>query len=133
MLLKDKRVFIVEDDLKNRAIAQLLLERDGAKTYFDRWGTDTIPRLRQFMPVDVVLLDLMFPRGVTGYDVFKQIRSHPEFRHVPIVAVSASDASTAIPLTKDMGFAGFIAKPLDFNNFTKLIHEIMKGVPVWEA
>ncbi len=133
MILQNKRIFIVEDDLKNRAIAQLLLEREGAKISFERWGIDTISKLKRFLPVDIILLDLMFPRGVTGYDVFKEIRSHSEFRHIPIVAVSAADASIAVPLTKDMGFAGFIAKPIDFHNFTKQISEIIKGVPVWEA
>src|SRR5690606_11841995 len=103
------------------------------KISFDRWGADAVTRLRRFMPADLILLDLMFPHGVTGYDIFKDIRAHPEFRHVPIVAVSASDASVAIPLTKDMGFAGYIAKPIDFLGFTKQIHEIMQGVPVWEA
>src|SRR5687768_4055245 len=98
MLLKDKRIFYVEDDLKNRAIIQMILERAGAKVGFERWGReDTVIRLREFAPIDLILLDLMFPRDVSGYDIFDAIRACGEFQDVPIIAVSASDPSIEIP------------------------------------
>jgi CheY-like chemotaxis protein len=131
--LKNKRIFIVEDDLRNKAIAQMLLGRSGAIVTFDRWGLDTVAKLRHFAPVDVILLDLMFPRGVTGYDVFKQIRAHAEFANVPIIAVSASDASEAIPRTQDLGFSGFIAKPVDFTNFANQIAKAIEGHNIWST
>jgi CheY-like chemotaxis protein len=133
MSLKDKRIFIIEDNLQNRAIAETLLHQQSAVTAFDRWGVDTIHKLELFAPVDIILLDLMFPRGVTGYDVFQQIRNHEQFAHVPIVAVSASDPNEAIPQTRDMGFAGFIAKPIDFVKFTQQIATILAGQEVWSA
>lgn len=131
MLLLNKRIFIVEDDIINRAIEQILLEQHGAKTAIERWGTDTVERLRKFMPVDAIILDLMFPNGVTGYDVFDDIRSHAEFDGLPIVAVSASDPNSAIPLTKAKGFTGFICKPLNHALFVEQIVSIINHEPVW--
>lgn len=127
MLLQDKRVFIVEDQLANRAIVQLLLERAGASTAFERWGTETIEKLAAFEPVDVILLDLMFPNGVTGYDVYDEIRKQPQFKQTPIVAISATDPSAAIPRVKAQGFAGFIPKPVDFDRFPNQIAIILEG------
>jgi CheY-like chemotaxis protein len=72
---------------------QLLLEQNGAKMSFERWGKDTMERLRAFAPIDLILLDLMFLHGITGYDIFDRIRAQLEFQHIPIVAVSASDPS----------------------------------------
>jgi CheY-like chemotaxis protein len=132
MLLKNKRVFIVEDNLSNRAITQLMLEQQGAKTAIDRWGKQVCQRLQEFAPVDLIMLDLMFPDGVSGYDVFDQIRAMPEFENVPIVAVSAADPSEALPRLRKKGFAGFISKPLDFN-FPQQIAKILNGEQVWFA
>jgi CheY-like chemotaxis protein len=129
--LEGKRIFIVEDILANRAIEQLLLEQAGAKIGFERWGTETTKKLRLFMPVDVILLDLMFPNGITGYSVFTVIRTYPEFRHIPIVAVSASDPMSAIPQTRSHGFNGFIAKPVDFDLFADQIAEVINGKTIW--
>ncbi|MDQ7027529.1 MAG: response regulator [Anaerolineae bacterium] len=133
MKLKNKRIFIVEDDLRNKAIAQMLLERAGATVSFDRWGLDTIAKLHHFAPADVILLDLMFRRGVTGYDIFQQIRGHQEFADIPIIAVSASDPSEAIPRTQELGFSGFIAKPVDFHGFCGQVAQSIAGEPVWQA
>lgn len=131
MLLKSKRIFLVEDNVANRAIEQMLLEQQGARTAIDRWGMETILRLRAFMPVDIILLDLMFPNDITGYDIFAEIRDHREFDNIPIVAVSASDPSEAVAKTRELGFAGFISKPVNFDLFAQQIADILEGKPGW--
>lgn len=133
MLLKDKRIFIVEDNLENRVIMQIILTRQGAKLEFDRWGRDSVRRLKAFKPVDLIILDLMLGMGVTGYQIFDEIRAAPEFAGVPVVAVSASDPSQAIPMTKKKGFAGFIAKPVDDDLFPEQLAKIMNAGQVWSS
>ena len=131
MNLEGKRIFIVEDNATNRAIIQTILERHGVTIGFDRWGKDTCKRLHEFAPVDLVILDLMFPNNITGYDIFDSIRQLSQFRHVPVVAVSAADPSEAIPTAQARGFAGFISKPIDFVRFCHQIAEILDGNELW--
>jgi CheY-like chemotaxis protein len=131
--LHRKRVFAVEDNLDNRVITQMALTLHGVLIEFDRWGRDTVSKVRNFMPVDVIILDLMFPNGVTGYDIFDLIRAEPAFAHIPIVAVSASDPSSAIPRCKARGFAGFIPKPIDSDVFAAQLEQIIAGHEIWLA
>jgi two-component system, chemotaxis family, sensor kinase CheA len=131
MLLANKRIFMVEDNLNNKAITELLLEREGACIAADRWGVGVIDRLRRFAPLDIILMDLMLPREISGYDIFQQIRQLTEFNHVPVVALSAADVSTAIPKAQTMGFTGFISKPIDFLLFPHQIRWIIDGKAVW--
>src|SRR5579859_4059127 len=133
MALANKRIFIIEDDPKNLTIMQILLRQCNVQTQFERWGRDTLSRLEKFAPVDMILLDLNFPNNVTGYDIFDNIRQAPAFANVPIVAVSASDASTAIPRTQAKGFAGFIGKPIDILVFPQQISAIMDGKAIWQG
>lgn len=133
-ILANKRIFYFEDDVKNRAIVQMILEQSGATVGFERWGKDdAIKRLHDFQPVDAILLDLMFPYGVTGYDIFDRIREISEFNHIPVIAVSASDPSLEIPRTKNRGFSGFISKPIDIRLFTTQIAHCINGEQVWFA
>ncbi len=134
MSLKGKRIFYVEDDVGNKAVAQLILEMAGVLFAFERWGTEnTIAKLRAFMPVDLIMLDLMLAHQVSGYDVFEAIRREPEFGHIPIVAVSAADPSVEIPKARDKGFAGFIGKPISLRLFPRQIAELINGGQVWYA
>jgi CheY-like chemotaxis protein len=133
MLLKGKRIFLTEDNLTNRSVIQLLLERDGAIFAFERWGTETTERLQKFAPVDIILLDLMLPNNITGLDLFDQIRAMPGFEHVPIAAVSAKDPSIAIPEVQAKGFDGFIAKPINRLRFAHQIASIIAGEKIWQG
>lgn len=130
-ILANKRIFLVEDNLANRAIEQLLLERHGALTAFERYGTETLERLTAFAPVDIIVMDLMLPEGVSGFDVTDQIRTLPQFRTVPVVAVSAADPAEVMPIARARGFAGFIPKPIDFDTFPAMIARIIQGETIW--
>jgi CheY-like chemotaxis protein len=129
--LSAKRVMVIEDDIANLAIMSVALRQAGAVVQFERWGTETCKKLEEFMPVDVILLDLMFPANVSGYDVFNEIRAVPEFAHIPIVAVTAADPDKEMNRVRQHGFEGFIAKPIRGWSFGKLVKEIIDGKSVW--
>lgn len=131
LLLENKRVFIVEDNLANRAIEQMILERNGAVTAIERYGTTTLERLKAFAPVDIIIMDLMLPNGVSGFDITDEIRTMPEFKQIPVVAVSATDPAEAMPKAMAKGFSGFISKPIDFDQFPAQIARILKGEKIW--
>ncbi len=130
-LLKNKRIFIIEDNVENKTIMQLLLEQAGAKVWIERWGKEYLKRLQSVAPVDLILLDLMLPGGVSGFDVFDHIHATPEFCDVPVVAVSASNPDTAIPQAKARGLQGFIEKPLDYDLFVRIVAQAIANPKEW--
>jgi len=133
MLLKNKNIFIVEDNSQNRVVFKMVLLVHGANIDFERWGQDAISHLRKFEKVDLIVLDLMLYQGTSGYDIFEEIRRMPEYDKVPIVAVSASEPAVAIPKTQAMGFSGFIAKPIDDDLFPRQMAQIIAGERIWYA
>ncbi len=133
MLLKNKNIFIVEDNTQNRVVFKMALLIHGANVDFERWGQDAITRLRKFEKVDLIILDLMLYQGTSGYDTFEEIRRIPEYDCVPIIAVSAAEPAMAIPKTQQMGFSGFIAKPIDDELFPKQVAQVIAGEKIWYA
>jgi two-component system, cell cycle response regulator DivK len=131
MLLKDKRIFIVEDNNTNRSVMQLLLEQEGAIIAFERWGRSVCERLESFAPVDIVLLDLRLPDHITGYEILDQIRVNSAFDSVPVVAVSAADPEEEIQRAHQKGFSGYISKPIKLHLFANQIASVLNGKQVW--
>src|SRR5690348_5891228 len=123
MQLKNKLIFIVEDNTQNRVVFQMALVMTGARVEFERWGKDAIARLENFRSVDLIILDLMLSNGISGYDIFTQIRALPQYAAIPILAVSAAEPAIALPKTREMGFSGFIAKPIDDDLFPRQIEQ----------
>jgi CheY-like chemotaxis protein len=133
MLLKGKRIFIVEDNIQNRIVFQMAMVLQGAQIEFERWGKDAVAHLKGFKDVDLIILDLMLYHGISGYDIFDDIRKLPEYDKVPIIAVSASEPAIAIPKTQQKGFSGFIAKPIDDTLFPRQLVQIIAGEKIWYA
>lgn len=131
MLLSDKRIFIIEDSAANLALTSVVLRRSGAIVEFERWGLATVDRIKENLPVDIILCDLMFPDDVTGYDIFDQIRADPELKAVPIVAVTAADPDSEMEKVRDRGFNGYIGKPINSRIFAQQIADILNGQEIW--
>src|SRR5687767_8847836 len=117
MLLTGKTIFVVEDDVRNRAVMMTLMQTQGAKTHFDKWGSHTIEAIRKLGQVDLIIMDLMLPHGITGYDVYEQLQAAADLADIPVVIVSASDPNIEMKKARAQGFRGFISKPIDQRTF----------------
>lgn len=133
MILSDKRVFIIEDDATNLAIMSAVVRRNGGLIIYDRWGVKTTRIMLNAGRIDVILLDLMFPGGVTGYDIFDKIQRHPELKNIPVVVVSASDPDLNLAKVRAKGMQGFICKPINNKTFCQTIAQIIAGEEVWDV
>lgn len=131
MLLSGKHIYIVEDDSRNRAVMLTILQQNGAKTSFDQWGQQTLERIKSHDKIDLILMDLMLPHGLTGYDVFAQLQADKELAAIPVVIVSASDPALEMNKARKLGFRGYITKPIQYHTFAKAIAAIIEGEQVW--
>lgn len=131
MLLNHKHIFIVEDNLQNRIVFQMSLIRHGATVDFERYGAEASYYIQRTPHIDLVIMDLMLAHGVSGFEIFDEIRTLPNLQHVPIIAVSAMDPAVAIPRVREKGFAGFIAKPIDSVMFPRQLAMVLNGTEVW--
>lgn len=129
--LKNKRIAVIEDNVTNLAVFATTLRRQGVSVIQDAWNTGTTDFLLKNLPLDLILLDIMLRRGINGYKVFEEWQVHPELRDIPVVAVSSLDAETEIPKAQELGFAGFIGKPISLVNFPKQIATCIEGENVW--
>lgn len=123
---------VVEDDASGLAILSVMLRRIGVRTVMERYASAAIDRAKQMTKVDMIFLDLGLPDG-DGYEVLAQLKKEAGLKNVPIIAVTARDASTEIAKAQAAGFNGFLGKPLNRNRFPDQVRRIMDGEGVWEV
>ncbi|MEO1288908.1 MAG: response regulator [Chloroflexota bacterium] len=131
MSLVGKNIFIVEDDPMNRIVYQITLAIKGANLEFDSHGQQVLKKLQAKNHWDLIILDLMLGRHGSGYDIYSQVKANPNFANTPIIAISASEPAVAIPKVRELGFNGFISKPIDEEIFADQIESIINGESVW--
>ncbi|MEO1290400.1 MAG: response regulator [Chloroflexota bacterium] len=130
--LSGKHILIVEDNSLNRVVYQMSLGLQGAILDFERHGRDALKRVKRSQKWDLIILDLMLGSGISGFDIYTSIRELPDYADVPIIAISAADAAPAMAKAKQLGFAGFISKPIDEEQIVKQINSIINGETVWD-
>ncbi|MCA9398245.1 MAG: response regulator [Candidatus Omnitrophica bacterium] len=72
---------------------------------------------------DLILLDLNMPIK-DGRQTLKEIKDDPFLRTIPVVILTTSAADTDIVKSYTLGANCYVTKPVDFEQFQKVIHEI---------
>ena len=108
-------VLIVDDDERNRKLAQDVLGRSGLRTIAAAGGRAALALARDRLP-DVVLLDLRLP-DMEGSDVARAIREEERTAHIPVVALTALRYPAGGARLLADGFSGYLEKPIDVRTF----------------
>lgn len=130
---EEAHVLVIEDNADNLMVATDLLRMIGVKYINSRAsGRQGIKLAESLDRVDLILLDIQLPHE-DGYQVLKNIRSHPKLKDTLVVAVTANVLPQDEAKAREVGFDGFIGKPLDFDRFPEQITSILRGEEVWKA
>ncbi len=72
---------------------------------------------------DLILLDLNLPRK-DGREVLTEIKADEKFRRIPVVILTTSQAHDDIQQAYHLNANCYIAKPVDFDQFTRIMKTI---------
>ena len=72
---------------------------------------------------DLVLLDLNLPRK-NGREVLAEIKADPELSIIPVIVLTTSEAEEDIVRSYSLHANAYITKPVDFERFTGVVHQI---------
>jgi signal transduction histidine kinase/DNA-binding response OmpR family regulator/CHASE3 domain sensor protein len=119
-ILHDKKVLIVDDDVRNIYSLTKALEvfKMTIITAFD--GNDAIKVLSENPDTDVVLLDMMMPH-MDGYETAEKIRANPKFLNLPVIAVTAKAMTGDREKCIKAGASDYITKPVDVDQLLSLL------------
>lgn len=106
---KFNRILIVDDERQNIKILTEFL-RDDYKIMAAKDGETAIRALEKSTLPDLILLDIIMP-GLNGYEVIKRLKSDERTRGIPVIFITALDATDDESLGFEMGAVDYITKP----------------------
>lgn len=123
--LENRRVLVVEDDVRNIYALTAILEPHGVDVRIARNGREAIEALEAAHdagqdPVELVLMDIMMPE-MDGFTAMEQIRKEPQFARLPIIAVTAKAMKNDQERCLRAGANDYLAKPIELDRLFSLI------------
>ena len=119
-VIAGKYVLIVDDDVRNIFSLTSVLEDHGMNVRFAENGKDALEALKADPGLDAILMDVMMPE-MDGYETTKAIRAMPEFKSLPIIALTAKAMKGDREKCIAAGASDYITKPVDTEQLLSLL------------
>jgi CheY-like chemotaxis protein len=118
--LQDRKVLVVDDDIRNIFALNSLLERHKMAVISATNGQDAINLVESTDDLALVLMDVMMPE-MDGYETMRRIRNNPKFRLLPIIALTAKAMKGDREKCLEAGASDYVAKPVNTEQLLSLV------------
>jgi CheY-like chemotaxis protein len=118
--LTGKKALVVDDDVRNIFALSSLLERHGMQATIATNGHEAIQLMDSTPDLSLVLMDIMMPE-MDGYETIRRIRELPQFRRLPIVALTAKAMKGDREKCLQAGASDYIAKPVNSGELLSML------------
>jgi CheY-like chemotaxis protein len=119
-VLRGRKVLVVDDDARNIFALTSLLENQEMELLSATNGQQAIEIIRNTPDLSIVLMDIMMP-DMDGYETMRLIREAPEFRSLPILALTAKAMKGDREKCLAAGASDYIAKPVHTDQLLSLM------------
>jgi CheY-like chemotaxis protein len=120
-----RTLLVADDNRLSRELVRDVFASDDCRVVEAGNGQEVIDRLEAASP-DLVLLDLEMPvKG--GFATLVEIRKHPRFSRVPVMAVTAKAMLLDHDRILAAGFDAYVTKPIDIAKLRERVDELLRS------
>jgi two-component system, cell cycle response regulator DivK len=112
-------ILVVDDSADNLAVLSLDLQQQDYRVVTATNGEEAISVACHTLP-NLILMDISMPK-LDGLGATRRIREKEGLRDVPVIAVTAFGTEGFQRAAYDVGFAGYLTKPIDFGRMHQLV------------
>ncbi len=123
--MEEKTILVIEDNEINMKLIRAFL-RIGKYHILEAKDAETGIRLVREQYPDLILMDIQLP-GIDGLSATQFIKSDPDLKKIPIIAVTGNAMHIDKEEAMDIGFAGYLLKPFSIEVFLETISNFFKN------
>jgi CheY-like chemotaxis protein len=122
------KVLVVEDEQDTADLLKRLLEREGFSVLQAHDGRQATNLIKTIRPPSLILLDLVVPY-VSGPELLRLFRHHPDWKHVPIIVVSADSYEPDIQRALREGATAYVTKQKGSAGLLQAVKRLLAAAP----
>jgi len=123
MAEENKTILVVDDEPDVAQLLSLILKADGYNVLVAGDGQEALEKARKGSP-DLILLDVMLPK-MDGYRVARMLKFDENFRHIPIIMLTAKIQEKDKKTGLEMGADDYMTKPFEVPMLQQKVREIL--------
>lgn len=119
-----KKILIVDDEDKVRRLIKVTLAIGDFEILEASTGEEALKIAREAIP-DIILLDIMMPGDLDGYDVCRSIKKDPVTKEIYVIMLTAKGQKADIEKGKAVCANDYFIKPFSPMELIKKIDNIL--------
>ena len=119
-VLENKKILIVDDDMRNVFALSSVLEEKGVNVIVGKNGKEGIEKLKSNPDIELILMDIMMPE-MDGYEAMTEIRKINKFKNLPIIALTAKAMKGDREKCIAAGANEYLSKPVNAEKLISLL------------
>jgi CheY-like chemotaxis protein len=120
---ESKSILVIDDSTTNVVLLDAILSDKGYNIEKALSANEAYNLIDKNLP-DLILLDLLMPH-VNGFDFLRKIKSDEKTRNIPVIVISAVTNPEDIRLTKELGAAEFVEKPINIQSLKDMVERML--------
>jgi CheY-like chemotaxis protein len=120
---REYRILVAEDNADSAVPISLHLQELGYQVVIANDGEEAVKVVGLTRP-DLILMDISMP-VLDGLAATKKIREDTAPSYIPVIAISAFSTSGFLKAAHDVGFDGYLIKPINFDRLDELIKSLL--------
>lgn len=126
--MNSKRVLIVDDQGDLRKLVRMTLEFGDYELHEAEDGRRALELVRSIAP-DIVILDVMMPGTIDGYEVCRQIKDNEDTKSIYVILLTARGQVSDLDQGLAAGADDYLIKPFRPMELIELLREKIDSDP----
>ncbi|WP_415258682.1 response regulator transcription factor [Thauera phenylacetica] len=121
----NKIILVIENQPEIRKLICMTMDYDGFEVHESDNGDSGLKMIKALRP-GVVLLDVMMPGSIDGFQVCERVRADPEIAHTPIVMLTARGQQSDILTGRRVGCDEYLTKPFSPLQLIEIVERLLE-------
>lgn len=119
-----KKILLADDSITIQKVVELTFSDGDYEVIATNNGNKAIQKLAEIRP-DIILSDIIMPEK-NGYELCEYIKSHPDYRHIPVVLLTGTFEPFDPDRAEKAGCDAVITKPFESQSLIHKVEELIE-------
>jgi CheY-like chemotaxis protein len=120
-----KRILLADDSITIQKVVELTFSDGDYEVTAVNNGNKAVQKLSEMRP-DIILSDIIMPEK-NGYEVCEYVKSHPEFRSIPVILLTGTFEPFDPDRADKAGCDAVVTKPFESQSLIHKVEELIEA------
>ena len=120
------KIMLIDDDLSVHKLIEMALAKQTMEFAFVDSAVHGMRLIDEFQP-HIIIMDLLLPDGIKGWDAIQQLKAHNDTREIPILVITAGN-NQHIARAMNAGADAYLTKPFKVREFQSIVDSLTSAV-----